>query len=236
MRAVAITGFKKSGKTTLCESIGKIVRDRGIRAAAVKCTHHEVLDQPGTDTERLAAVYPSVAAIAGAQSSIFWGRKRFIPDIAPLLDADLLVVEGGKSLGWLPRVLVLRSPEEAKDLRPGLALCSFGEVRAPGLTHFTDEEKLVDYILERAFALPGLDCSTCGREDCATLAEEIVAGSASIKDCLASESGVKLTVNGVPLGMNPFSERILTGAISGILNEFKGFSPGTVEISFEHKG
>ncbi len=232
MRAVAVTGFKKSGKTTLCVRLGHAMSRMDIRAAAVKCTHHSHLDQPATDTEKLAEVYPVTAAVATAQSAIFWGRKRFIPDLTPMLDADFLVVEGGKELGWLPRVLVLRAPEEAEALDRGLALCTFGDVQAPGLPHVTDVDELAALVLERGFALPGLDCSTCGRDDCAALAREIVAGTATPADCLAARSAVRCSVNGVPLAMNPFSERVLAGVIRGVLQELKGFAPGKVEISF----
>jgi molybdopterin-guanine dinucleotide biosynthesis adapter protein len=232
MRAVAVTGFKKSGKTTLCVNLGHALSRMDVRAAAVKCTHHPNLDLPATDTARLAEAYPVTAAVAPAQSAIFWGRRRYIPDLTPMLDADFLVVEGGKELGWLPRVLVLRAPEEAEELDRGLALCTFGEVKAPGVPHVTSMDELAALVLERGFALPGLDCSTCGRDDCAALAREIVAGTASPKDCLASRSEVRCSVNGVPLAMNPFSERVLAGVIQGVLRELKGFAPGEVEISF----
>ena len=33
------------------------------------------------------------------------GHPCFLRDLVPLLDADILLVEGGKTIGWLPRIL-----------------------------------------------------------------------------------------------------------------------------------
>ncbi|MEI3478150.1 MAG: hypothetical protein V8Q84_02535 [Bilophila sp.] len=97
--------------------------------------------------------------------------------MVPLLDADILLVEGGKAIGWLPRILCLRTtpelltalPEGCKALRPELALATYGDNTLSGLPSFTAEDldALADLIVERAFLLPGLDCGACGEGDCA---------------------------------------------------------------------
>ena len=81
MFAAAVVGFKKSGKTTLCEALGRVFQEQGLNVAAVKCSHHERLDGPGTDTERLAKVYAATAAVLPGQAAVFWNRK---PPSAPV--------------------------------------------------------------------------------------------------------------------------------------------------------
>lgn len=235
MFAAAVTGFKKSGKTTLCESLGQTFQGLGLQVSAVKCSHHEQLDAPETDTARLSRVYASVAAVLPQQAALFWNRRRYVPDLLPLMDGDGLIVEGGKQLGWLPRVLVLREPAEAAELRPELALCTFGPVQAEGLPAVEDLAELAALIRDKGFALPGLDCGDCGRKDCAGLAADIVAGKATAETCQARKASCSVTVNGQPLAMNHFVSQIISGGVMGMLQGLKGFAPGTIEISITNE-
>lgn len=235
LKAISIVGFKKSGKTGLVLELIRSLRARGLRVGAAKFSHHE-LDAPDTDTARMTQAGASTVGLGGSGAAVFWPERRFLPDLIPLLGADVLIVEGGKSLGWLPRVLCLRDPVEAADLTPDLALAVWGKVPAPsgfGLPVLTDVEALADLVLDRGFALPGLDCSACGRESCAALAGEIVAGRAGSADCLAGQGGLRITVNGVPLGLGPFVERVAASTIRGLLAELKGYAPGRVDITLD---
>jgi molybdopterin-guanine dinucleotide biosynthesis protein B len=204
----------------------KCLKARGLKVAAAKFTSHG-FDRENTDTSRLLEVCDAVAGISDAETAIFWNGKRFLPDITPLMNADVLVVEGGKTLHWLPRVLLLNDPSEAAELSNGLALATFGEVKAEGLKAITDIEDLADLVQKRGFALPGLDCGACGREDCHGLASEIVAGEAKVSDCSASAAEVNISVNGTRLALNPFVEGIITGAVRGMLTSLKGYVPGS---------
>ncbi|HCP07152.1 MAG TPA: molybdopterin-guanine dinucleotide biosynthesis protein MobB, partial [Synergistaceae bacterium] len=51
---VAVSGFKNSGKTTLCRKLLPLLKDAGLDAAYVKRTHEEVLSPEGTDSGQLA--------------------------------------------------------------------------------------------------------------------------------------------------------------------------------------
>jgi molybdopterin-guanine dinucleotide biosynthesis protein B len=230
MIAVSLNGYKKSGKTLASVELCKSLKERGLKVGAAKFSAHG-FDREGTDTSRLLQVCDAVTGISGGETAVFWKKPRHLQDLLPLLDADVLVVEGGKLLSWLPRVLLLNDPSEAGDLDRGLALAVYGEQPAAGLPAINDPETLADLVLERGFALPGLDCGECGREDCAGLAREIVSGEASIADCRASASAVSVTVGGVRLAMNPFVEGIVSGTIRGMLGGLKGYAPGSrVEI------
>ncbi len=230
MIAVSIVGYKKTGKTTLAVALGEELARRGIKAAAAKFTHHPEADAQDTDSWRLRKVYGRAALLAGESAGVFWEGRRHLADLLPLLEAEVLVVEGGKHLGWLPRVMLLRKLADAGELEQGLALASYGEVPGYGLPHVTDVAALADLVLERGFALPGLDCGSCGRPDCASMARDIVSGKATADDCRAARSGVEVTVAGQPVAMNAFVQQVFSGALLGMLKQFKGYAPGPVEI------
>lgn len=231
MRAVNLVGFKKSGKTTLALSLAAEFKRRGIKAAVAKCTHNPALDRGDTDSDRLFAAYGQCAALAGAETQITWNSPRYLADLLPLLNCEVLVVEGCKPLAWLPRIILPRSPEEAAELAPELALGTYGPVEIPGLIRLADPAAVAEAVLERGFALPGLDCGSCGRTDCRGLARDIVAGKAAPKDCQARRADMKITVNGTELALSPFVADILSGGILGMLRTLKGFTPGKVNIS-----
>ena len=233
MIAVNLVGYKKSGKTTLAVQLAEELERRGVKAAAVKSSHHR-LDKEGTDTDQLCQAYGAAGAVtegeAGGEAALFWRGKRHLPDLLPLLDAEVVVVEGGKELGWLPRILLLKNPAEAETLEPGLALATYGTVCVPGLPALETPVQVADLILEKGFALPGLDCGACGRTNCLGLARDIAAGEAQIAECLSLESSVTVEVNGVPLGLSPFVERFFASTLKGMLAELKGYAPGRVNI------
>ena len=167
---------------------------------------------------------------------IHWGNPCDLAKLVPLLDADILLVEGGKTLGWLPRILCLRStpellaalPNGLDALRPELALASYGENELPGLRAYSVEEldALVDLILERAFLLPGLDCGACGERNCSELARRIVAGECTPAACKAVGGVLDIEINGHPVGLNSFASRVIAGGLEGMLSALQGVTSG----------
>jgi molybdopterin-guanine dinucleotide biosynthesis protein B len=225
MHALSLVGFKKSGKTNAAVELLEVLKGRGLTVGAAKFSAHG-FDREGTDTARFLAAGARVAGISESETAFFWPESRYLPDLLPLMACRALVVEGGKALDWLPRVLLLREPAEAEELSRGLALATYGGVRAPGLPHLETPEALADLLLERGFALPGLDCGACGRENCLEMAREIVAGQAAPSDCKAAAGEVEVTVNGSRLAMNPFIENVIAGTVRGMLGSLKGYAPG----------
>jgi molybdopterin-guanine dinucleotide biosynthesis protein B len=234
MKGVQILGFKKSGKTTLCQALLAELAGRGVAPCALKCTHNPGIDKEDTDTDRFMAHCRTVGAVAGAESALFFNAPRKLSDMLAMLDGEALVMEGGREHAVAPRVLVLREPAEAAQLSdPGLVLGTFGEVRAPGLPHIASVAELADLTLERGFVLPALDCAACGRDDCAGLAADIMAGRATPGDCATTQVAMAVSVGGRRLTLNPFVERILASGIRGLVSELKGFGPGAVEIRID---
>lgn len=228
MKAISIIGYKKTGKTTLAVNLARELTSRGLRVAAAKFTHH-ALDREGTDTAKLAEVCSAVVGLSESQTQIVWNARRYLPDLLPLVSADVLLVEGGKSLGWLPRVLLLRTPGEADELGRELALATYGPVGASGLHAVADVPELADLVLAKGFALPGLDCGACGLENCQRMAERMVAGRINGEDkpCKAAQGSLRIEIGGARLGMNPFVASIVRGSIAGMLGQLKGYAPGT---------
>lgn len=239
MKAISIVGFKNSGKTTLTGLLADALEEAGHSVAIAKFAHHK-LDKSDRDTERLMKPGRIVAGLGTDEAAIFWSGKRYLPDLLPLLAADILLVEGGKQLGWLPRVVCLRSSQSTQDeqeLSAGLAVAAWNyddstSPTAGGLQVFDQNSiaSLAALVAERGFTLPALDCGECGEETCAGLAQRIVSGQSTAADCKSLDEDFSVTVGGAPIGMNPFVARIVSGAIKGMLSELKGYSPGPVEI------
>ncbi|MFZ5426054.1 MAG: molybdopterin-guanine dinucleotide biosynthesis protein MobB [Thermodesulfobacteriota bacterium] len=233
MRAVNIVGFKNTGKTTLCLSVIEELKRLGLDPAALKFTHQDGLDKNGTDTARLLEASGAAAAIGGCETAVFWKQRRFMADILPMLGREMLVVEGGKALGVMPRVVIAAGAAEARELgagEGGLAIAVHGPEGVDAVPAVTDPAELAGIIASRAFLLPGLDCGGCGRNDCRELAVEIVAGKASPSDCVAAGGDISVETGGVPLPLNPFVARILKAGIQAMLGELKGYAPGETTI------
>lgn len=232
MKAVSIIGYKNSGKTSLAVNLCRALTAQGFKVAGAKFSH-QGFDTQDTDTSKLAQVCTAVAGISERESLLIWPYKRYLPDVVPLLEADVLVVEGGKSLNNMPRIIIPGPEGRVQDLRPELALACFGSASVQGITCTQDVDVLVKLVLAQGFYLPGLDCGSCGREDCGQMSSAIVAGQAGVEDCTAMQSGLTIHVNGTPLGLNPFASSIVAGSIKGMLSQLKGFGPGSIEISLE---
>lgn len=237
MKAIQIVGFKKSGKTTLAVALAEALKARGVSLAAAKFMHHPRLDKDNADTQRLMdACQGPVAAFGPEETALFWNKKRYLPDLLPLLGADFLIIEGGKTLGYMPRVILPRDEADIEGLddeAAPLALASYGPVPVPGLARIETVEELADLALAKGFILPGLNCEACGLRSCRQMAARIVAGDGSPDDCAAVGASMSITVNGQPLGVNPFVESIIAGGVRGMLSRLKGYAPGKVVIKIE---
>ncbi|THB69573.1 MAG: molybdopterin-guanine dinucleotide biosynthesis protein MobB [Desulfovibrio sp.] len=232
MQGIQIVGFKNSGKTTLAAELAEELGHMGRKPAFAKYSSHN-LDKQDTDTERLLKVCSAVAGMGPDQAGLFWSEFKHLNTLIPLMDADLLIVEGGKQLGWMPRILVLREPSEVSELRPDLALATYGPVTTPDLPAVTSVPDLARLVLERGFLLPGLDCGACGLGDCAGLTQQILAGERTMEACKSMNPAMEITINGQPMALKPFVEYMIAGALRGMLKELKGWSPGPIDIHLE---
>ncbi|GAB6280776.1 MAG: molybdopterin-guanine dinucleotide biosynthesis protein MobB [Thermovirga sp.] len=114
---LAVSGFRNSGKTTLCRRLLSLLAEDGVDAAYAKHTHENILSPGGSDTGLI---------LEASSRAVLWGpdgvrleesdgnidphtlAARFFPG------KDLLILEGGKSFP-VPRIWVgnpLEIPEE----------------------------------------------------------------------------------------------------------------------------
>ncbi|MGM0538072.1 MAG: molybdopterin-guanine dinucleotide biosynthesis protein MobB [Thermodesulfobacteriota bacterium] len=233
MKAIALIGNKKSGKTSLAQELCAYFQTQGLKVAAAKYSSHG-FERQDTDTARLSEQAQAVVGISPKESLIIWPRKRFLLDLVPLLQADVLVVEGGRELTAMPRILLPKNAgQDDRPLEPELALAAWKQCPEGDLPVIDNIQDLGQLVLERGFLLPGLDCGSCGREDCGQLARDIVHKKANPDDCQALQGTMTVRVNGQALGLNPFVESIISGGIQGMLAQLKGYAPGRIEISME---
>ena len=108
---LVVSGVKKSGKTSLIESLLPLLADRGIRTAVIKRDAHSFTpDTPGTDSFRYFQ--------AGACGSAVYDKEKFsVSRRAPVTerelieffpDADLIILEGFKYSSY-PKLELIRS-------------------------------------------------------------------------------------------------------------------------------
>ena len=113
MRAVAICGYKKSGKTSLLALVAAALERQGQSVGIIKFCHHP-LDKAHTDTFLFSAPNRTVVGAAPGETAFFFPRNIPLPQIAAYIQADALLVEGGKRLGVLPRIVCLKTGARAE--------------------------------------------------------------------------------------------------------------------------
>ena len=233
MLAIGIVGFKKSGKTTLAMELAEAIKRLGLSVTLAKHSHHGFDEKADTDTARFRTRADMVLGFSPGGSFVAWPDERPLAELLPLVNTDVLIVEGGKTLTTLPRIIIAGDEATVAELDPDLALAVYGDNALGELMATRDVDGLARIVAKAGFLLPGLDCGGCGRKDCRGLAVDIAAGEATVADCTALNATLKITVSGKPLPLNPFVERILKSGIMGMLGELKGFSPGPVDIHLD---
>jgi molybdopterin-guanine dinucleotide biosynthesis protein MobB len=124
MRIVAVVGFSGTGKTRLVVRLIGELKGRGLRVAAVKrCSHGFSIDTEGKDTADFSRAGADDVAMISPEGWAALGRAASVeaPALAARLfpEADVVLVEGGKSAPGAAKIEVLRSGvSEALTCRP----------------------------------------------------------------------------------------------------------------------
>ena len=109
MHVAAFAGWSRSGKTTLITELIRRLVARGERVAAIKHTHHPLVDENRGDTAKFLAAGAMQAILAGDGEAIIFNGTSSLrvsyqspSDLPPLCgDADIVLVEGFKQFdGW----------------------------------------------------------------------------------------------------------------------------------------
>jgi molybdopterin-guanine dinucleotide biosynthesis protein B len=244
-KVIVVTGFKKTGKTSLIEAlIGELVR-RGHRVGAIKHTVRPYpIDTPGKDTQRQRKAGAQASALlTPEESAIFFHRPLELNEAIRLLGTlDFILLEGFKELDRAPRIIAARNMEEVEQLRNGLEIAVTGEiaenlVRGLEVPIFdsSEVEALANLVEEKAMPLlPGLNCGKCGYPSCKELAKAALAGKAEATRCINLLSAeTQVLVDGAPLSINPFVGKVIRNVVMGIVSTLKGVeAPKSIEVRF----
>lgn len=155
--------FSGTGKTTLLEQLIPLLRERGVRVALLKHTHHEFdIDKPGKDSYRLRKAGANQVMVASARR---WAliteqpEERDEPQLRELLphldpeQFDLLLVEGFKHEHF-PKIELRRKVLGKPLLYPNdshiIAIaCDTPQLQAPvPVLDINQPEAIGDFILE----------------------------------------------------------------------------------------
>ncbi|CEG26086.1 molybdopterin-guanine dinucleotide biosynthesis protein B [Bacillus sp. B-jedd] len=117
-----VVGYQNSGKTTLSESMIKILKEAGCRVASIKHHGHggkpDVLEQK--DSARHLAAGAEAVLVEGAGRLLIHSEKDewTLEEQLTLLSAfkpDLILIEGHKHAAY-PKILLLRNEEDERLL------------------------------------------------------------------------------------------------------------------------
>ncbi|KEJ91441.1 molybdopterin-guanine dinucleotide biosynthesis protein B [Synergistes jonesii] len=116
IRTIAVSGFKNSGKTTLCRRLIEELARLGVRTGYIKRTSEDALDAEGPDTSKLrgagvTAVLWGDDGLRAEESRRDMSQEYIVSKYFP--DCEIVILEGGKYLD-LPKIWV-----ESETPRPG---------------------------------------------------------------------------------------------------------------------
>jgi molybdopterin-guanine dinucleotide biosynthesis protein B len=124
MKVIGVIGYSNTGKTTLIEKLIPLFAARGLRVSALKHAHHGFdVDRPGKDSYRYREAGAGQVLIATTQR---WALLTETPNdsaplevlLAQLAPCDLVIVEGFRSEGHIPRIEVRRRTNTEPPLFP----------------------------------------------------------------------------------------------------------------------
>ncbi|RLE64449.1 MAG: molybdopterin-guanine dinucleotide biosynthesis protein B [Thermoprotei archaeon] len=243
MKAFAVIGFSKSGKTALIEHIVKELKSRSYSVATIKHVHGKKrIDLADKDTWRhVKAGSDLTIAISDSETlEVKPVKTELWKALWKLSKFDFVVLEGFKTEFYGVKIAVVRDLEEANDLLDPLVIAFTGKLAEEvkeinGIPVVRNIEAIIDLVEKKAFAPPaGLNCGRCKYGNCTELAIAILRGQAGVKDCLYITPEVKLIVNGSEVKLNSFTSSIFRNVIFGLISSLKGIDT-PYEIKVEIK-
>ena len=159
-KAIGFVGYSNSGKTTLIEKLLPVFRSRGLSVSAIKNAHHGFdMDRPGKDSFRYREAGAGQVLIATA---LRWAmltetpaRPVTLEELLALLETcDLVIIEGFKSEGHVPRIEVLRTGQSEQPIFPHdanvIAVASDQAIEATlPVLDLNAPAKIADFIAQR---------------------------------------------------------------------------------------
>jgi molybdopterin-guanine dinucleotide biosynthesis protein B len=166
-KAIGFIGYSNSGKTTLIEKLIPRLRAQGLSVSAIKNAHHGFdMDRPGKDSFRYREAGAGQVLISTTER---WALLTETPAghalledlLAQLAPCDLVIVEGFKSEGRIPRIEVRRASVTDPPIYPHdpnvIAVAADCTLDCPlPVLDLNDPDKIAAFITQRlSLAAPG---------------------------------------------------------------------------------
>ncbi|MGE5339105.1 MAG: molybdopterin-guanine dinucleotide biosynthesis protein B [Gemmatimonadota bacterium] len=160
MKVIGFIGYSNTGKTTLIEKLIPLFIARGLTVSTVKNAHHGFdMDRPGKDSFRYREAGASQVLIAtGLRWALLTETPQHAAPLEELLNllapCDLVIIEGFKSEGHIPRIEVRRTTNTEPPIFPHdpnvIAVAADHAVVTPlPLLDLNDAAKIADFITTR---------------------------------------------------------------------------------------
>ncbi len=228
MKAIGIVGFKKSGKTTLAVALARALIKKNYQVVVIKHSG-EPIHHKENDTGKFLQEVEKVVLITPLSTEIIMKGEKDLAEVVALLTADFLIIEGWKSLKYLPKVLCLKEEKEKELLTDGLELFTVGRdislkekrIVDYSISEEEDLKEIVEKIEEKSFLLPDANCRKCGYDSCYDLARAIVNGKELVQKCSYTHDSLSIKVNGREVPLNKFMSKLYQSIIYGMLAPLK---------------
>lgn len=212
---IAFVGKSESGKTALLEKLIGELKRRGHRVLAIKHTKEDVHAQwRGKDSWKLGQAGSDAVVLSSPTGFYFFrpvSREPSLSELSNIMDGDydIILAEGYKGQP-IPRIEVHR-----KELGPDL-VCSPGELTAVvsdsplevALPRYSPEDVVgIADFLEQRFLTPP-----------------------------EKEERVELSVDGAPVGLNPFARRMISGIMRSVVSTLQGVEqPSNIRLTMRRR-
>ncbi|MGI6007841.1 MAG: molybdopterin-guanine dinucleotide biosynthesis protein MobB [Ruminococcus sp.] len=136
MKICTIVGIRKSGKTTTVTRLVQELKRRGYQVGTVKTVFCPTfsMDQEGSNTDRHKKAGADVVGVKGKnEMNIIYPRGMDDNQFFPLLDADILLVEGDYEAG-VPRIVCAHRRQDALERINEYTVAVCGKIGGKGET------------------------------------------------------------------------------------------------------
>lgn len=235
-RVVAVTGFRKSGKTMVIEGLVKELSKRGYRVGTIKHIRERdfTIDEPGKDTWRHGKAGARVVACLAPRETAVITKRAAKPSeaLGAMRGLHFVLMEGFRGLKGVVKIAAARNAKEASKLVDKFTVVCVGYGRwGLPVVQINQSEKLADIVERRALPLlPGLNCKRCGYPSCEEFVLGTLEGRVRLRDCQVLSAKVRLAVDGREVELNAFMQELIAGVVTGMTSSLKKAKGREIEL------
>ncbi|MEE8603923.1 MAG: molybdopterin-guanine dinucleotide biosynthesis protein B [Candidatus Aminicenantaceae bacterium] len=215
MKIFAFTGISDSGKTRLIQKLIGELKNRGYKVSVIKhCDHGFDLEEPGKDSAQFVEAGSDFVCMYSPDGMAVFHQKKADLDVRKisrefLQCSDFILVEGDRSDKTLKKIEVLRRGVSE-------------EISCP-------PEELIAVISD--FNV-GKDIPVFHPEEIEKISD-FIENQPHEKEPL-----LQLNIDGVPVPMNPFVQKIFSNSLQGMISSLEGIpeDPECITLSMIRKG